>query len=204
MSGSREEILEAAGLLFSRKGIAETTVREIAAASGQNIALVSYYFGSKEGLVEAVVQGFMEAFREKIPPRSENLEPSQRAVQIIDLLCTAIRENEHSWKVTFRLLLDDSTESRAVLKRQLLATIMATFGLDIHSVSGEMAPGLPWFISGPALSSMVFSHFLFKPLIREIGGFEPDDRFYERYRRSLGLLFTQGLKGFEEEEHRNA
>ncbi len=53
---SKQHILEAAERLFAENGFAKTTLRAVAQASGANTALVSYYFGSKEGLQQAVIQ----------------------------------------------------------------------------------------------------------------------------------------------------
>ena len=48
------EIITVAEKLFSVKGYAGTSVREIAESAGVNIAMISYYFNSKEKLMEAI------------------------------------------------------------------------------------------------------------------------------------------------------
>lgn len=53
-TGSPVKILEAAERLFAERGFAETTMREIAKASGVNQALIRYYFGNKELLFDTV------------------------------------------------------------------------------------------------------------------------------------------------------
>ena len=50
-----EAILEAARELFTTKGFAATTVREVCRAAGVTPPALYYHFGSKEGLFEAVV-----------------------------------------------------------------------------------------------------------------------------------------------------
>src|SRR4051812_11592053 len=49
-ASAREQILSAAEILFAQKGFKATTLKDVSAASGVNSALVSYYFGNKEGL----------------------------------------------------------------------------------------------------------------------------------------------------------
>lgn len=49
-----EDILVAAESLFSRKGFKATTLKEVSDESGANTALISYYFGNKDGLRDAV------------------------------------------------------------------------------------------------------------------------------------------------------
>lgn len=51
---ARAQLLQAALRLFSEKGFAKTSTREIAQAAGANIAAISYYFGDKAGLYRAV------------------------------------------------------------------------------------------------------------------------------------------------------
>lgn len=46
-------LLHAALRLFSEKGFAKTSTREIALAAGANLAAISYYFGDKAGLYRA-------------------------------------------------------------------------------------------------------------------------------------------------------
>ncbi|OUD40268.1 TetR family transcriptional regulator, partial [Flavobacterium psychrophilum] len=49
------EIILVAEKLFAEKGFDGTSIRDIAKTAGINIAMISYYFGSKEKLLESVV-----------------------------------------------------------------------------------------------------------------------------------------------------
>jgi AcrR family transcriptional regulator len=51
----REHIIEVATELFAVKGFEATSIRELAAKAEVNIAMVNYYFGSKDKLFEAMV-----------------------------------------------------------------------------------------------------------------------------------------------------
>src|SRR5258707_6711116 len=53
--GTRERLLGAAISLFSEQGYAATGTRAIAARAACNVALISHYFGSKEGLLREVI-----------------------------------------------------------------------------------------------------------------------------------------------------
>lgn len=53
-SGARERVLEAGFEVLKEEGYAGLTTAKVAARSGQNKALISYHFGSKQGLVAAV------------------------------------------------------------------------------------------------------------------------------------------------------
>lgn len=61
MSAPALKILTAAQSLLVAKGLSGLTLRAIAAESGENSAMVQYYFGNKAGLVEAMIDS---AFRD--------------------------------------------------------------------------------------------------------------------------------------------
>jgi AcrR family transcriptional regulator len=51
----KEHIMNAAIALFAEKGFEGSSIRDIAASADVNIAMINYYFGSKEKLFEALV-----------------------------------------------------------------------------------------------------------------------------------------------------
>ncbi|MDI9433856.1 MAG: CerR family C-terminal domain-containing protein [Sedimentisphaerales bacterium] len=60
----QDRLMEAAEELFCRRGFKDTSVREIAAAAGCNVAAINYYFGGKEKLYVAVWGRWLEQMRE--------------------------------------------------------------------------------------------------------------------------------------------
>jgi AcrR family transcriptional regulator len=65
-SDAPQRILDAAYGVLRRDGYAGLTTAKVAAASGQNKALISYYYGSKQGLVTAVARRVSEALIEEV------------------------------------------------------------------------------------------------------------------------------------------
>ena len=63
--GTKEKILIAAVELFSEKGFAGTTTRDICSTAECNIAAVNYHFKGKKGLGIAVVDYLFEAYEER-------------------------------------------------------------------------------------------------------------------------------------------
>lgn len=55
---TRQGILEAADALFGERGFDATSTRDIAERSGVNKALIHYHFGSKDELLEAVLERY--------------------------------------------------------------------------------------------------------------------------------------------------
>src|ERR1039457_6734609 len=55
MSDTKEKILDTAERLIGEQGYAATSLRQVIAEAGVNLAAVHYHFGSKEELLDAVV-----------------------------------------------------------------------------------------------------------------------------------------------------
>jgi AcrR family transcriptional regulator len=63
---SREQLLAGAIACLQTKGYARTTARDIAAASGANLASIGYHFGSKEGLLNAAIIRTFEEWTQRL------------------------------------------------------------------------------------------------------------------------------------------
>ncbi|MEW6271573.1 MAG: helix-turn-helix domain-containing protein [Thermodesulfobacteriota bacterium] len=64
--GARERMIVAAERLFAERGIGEVSLREIGAAAGQrNNGAAQYHFGTKAGLVRAIVEYRMRPLNQR-------------------------------------------------------------------------------------------------------------------------------------------
>jgi TetR/AcrR family transcriptional regulator, regulator of cefoperazone and chloramphenicol sensitivity len=78
---ARARLLEAAVRIFGEKGVKGATVRDIAKAAGQNVAAIAYYFGSKEKLYQAIIEGIVREIRHTVKDVLEQIERLQREAQ---------------------------------------------------------------------------------------------------------------------------
>lgn len=60
---TRKSLIMAAGELFSEHGIDAVTTRAIAKKAGENIGVIHYHFGGKDGLINAVIDFANEPWR---------------------------------------------------------------------------------------------------------------------------------------------
>lgn len=72
----QQSIISIAEKLFSVNGFDGTSVRDIAHEAGVNVAMISYYFGSKEKLMEAVFEQKTNVMRLKVENLLQNTEIS--------------------------------------------------------------------------------------------------------------------------------
>ncbi len=80
------QIMEAAEELFAEQGFAGTSVRDIAEKAGVNLAMISYYFGSKEKLMEAMFdyRGQYMQLQLQSLLQTKELSPMQKFEKLID------------------------------------------------------------------------------------------------------------------------
>ncbi|MEO7983354.1 MAG: TetR family transcriptional regulator [Bacteroidota bacterium] len=85
-SDKQVQIIESAETLFADKGFSGTSVRDIAETAGVNLAMISYYFGSKEKLFEAMFAHRSESFKLQLENMLQNkeLEPMEKVEQLIE------------------------------------------------------------------------------------------------------------------------
>jgi AcrR family transcriptional regulator len=95
MSDKRDHILVVAEELFGDKGFDGTSVRDIAQKAGVNLAMISYYFGSKEKLLEALIvfraeyaYGILEDLN-----KDESLSPWDKIDRLVEFYVDRILNN---------------------------------------------------------------------------------------------------------------
>ena len=78
MEDSRSNILNASAELFVKNGYDGTSVRQIAKEAGVNIAMISYYFKSKEGVLVDLINETSNKMDETRRIKDLNIEPRER------------------------------------------------------------------------------------------------------------------------------
>ncbi|MEV6773599.1 TetR/AcrR family transcriptional regulator [Nocardia sp. NPDC051030] len=79
--GTREDLLAGAKQCLAERGLARTTVRDIVAASGTNLAAINYHFGTRDKLLnQAMLESTATAVSRMLDslPDAEDLGPAER------------------------------------------------------------------------------------------------------------------------------
>ncbi|MES2730132.1 MAG: TetR family transcriptional regulator [Bacteroidota bacterium] len=99
----KERILEVAEELFAEHGFEGTSTRMLAAKAGINVAMLSYYFGSKEKLFETMVDQRVNKTREKLQLIAETpISPAEKLNNVIDLYVEKILTNNCIHRIIHR------------------------------------------------------------------------------------------------------
>ncbi len=80
------QILDTAENLFASKGFEGTTVRDIAEKAGINVAMISYYFGSKEKLMVALFEHKTGHIKMRVESllKDNSITPLQKINMLVD------------------------------------------------------------------------------------------------------------------------
>lgn len=86
----KEHIMEVAIALFAEKGFEGTSIRDLAQQADVNIAMINYYFGSKEKLFVALLETKARFMRDRIDAlqNDASLSEIEKIDQIIDSYVT--------------------------------------------------------------------------------------------------------------------
>lgn len=94
------DILQAAEKLFAGEGYDGTSIRTIAKEASVNIAMISYYFGSKEKLLEALIIHRTSGMKIQLENIfKEDLTPLEKVDRLIDLYISRINKNKCMYQI---------------------------------------------------------------------------------------------------------
>lgn len=196
----RERILAAAARLFATKGFDATGVRELATEAGVNLAMVNYYFGSKEGVVSAVISRFSNAYltamREELFGEGVAEDRLRRGVRAA---IQAIRADIHGARTMFCygfFRAEEVAEHNGERLRELIEPIYKLVAPLMAERAGRETDPM---VFGPALGGILAFHFMMKPLIECVFATEISDEFYETFPDKVADILLYGLMGLRPE-----
>lgn len=143
-------ILNAAEELFSERGFAETSLRNITTRAGVNLAAVNYHFGSKKALIQAVFARFLTPFSEQLASelRGYRAQLQDEVPELNSLLmllpATALRTdkgNPRRLGIFMRLLGLAYTQGQGHLRKYLQTEYSAVFR-DFMQLVSAATPNL--------------------------------------------------------------
>ena len=101
----KTDILKAAEMLFSEFGYEGTSTRQIAKESGANMAMINYYFGSKEGVFIEIMEERLCGFKSQLSQINEEQIPAkEKLLKVVEKYATRIFSNINFHKMMHREL----------------------------------------------------------------------------------------------------
>ena len=131
------QIIAVAERLFAAKGFSGTSIRDISQEADINVSMISYYFGSKEKLIEALFTVRAVEFRKRLEDLLMNLDlsPFQQVNLMIDGIIDRLIEKQcfHNIVVREQLMTDSRTPIISALLRDLKVNNLRAMENIIHN-----------------------------------------------------------------------
>ena len=183
-TGQRERILDAAFALMADRGASGTSMRQLAAACGVNVATLYHYFPSKAELLRSVIEERQYDVLLAEPPLPDaSLPPRERLAALVMMMWEGSLEEERIWQ----LLLAEASHGDATavaVGRDLLATIQS-------AVAAWLPELFPELVVDAAVAARLVTGQLYTLVVESLF-FPSDERAANAQRRAddaAALLF---------------
>lgn len=115
-SDKQIQIIQTAEVLFAERGFDGTSVRDIADEAGINVAMISYYFGSKEKLMEALFELRVGTIQSRVESllKNDSLTPIEKVNMLIDEHIDRVMETQCFSKIMIGIQV--TSNNPAILK----------------------------------------------------------------------------------------
>jgi len=194
------QIMEAAEKLFAEQGFAGTSVRDIAEAAHVNLAMISYYFGSKERLMEAMFHHRGSDFKLQLENilQNKNLSPIQKVEKLIDDYIERIFRKQCFHKIMTR---EQMANSSGAITEQIYQLKQKNYSLIKQLIQEGQKAGdfkknidvsfLMMTLSGTASQLITAQHYY-----KKINNLEsmPDEDFEKLMKRKLSSYLKNLFK----------
>jgi TetR/AcrR family transcriptional regulator, regulator of cefoperazone and chloramphenicol sensitivity len=120
---TRQKVIDAASSLFFQKGFHGTSVRDIADKASVNVSLISYYFKSKQGLLEYAVTNYYEEYLKTLEEAMAKADSFAPLEKLHELIFTIIHYKQSNHQLTCFIQRELSLDS--VFVREMAVTYLA-------------------------------------------------------------------------------
>lgn len=162
--GCKEAIIEAAEELFAQHGFAATSLRQITAEAGSNLASVNYHFGTKAALITVILQRMLGPLAEARMRNFTRITESGKVPSLEELLWAY-------YEPFFEML--DSSQQEGHRRRQI-------FGRLANEPDEEIRKSIT-SIAGAATEKYFHA---FRQAVPDL----PDDEFVWRFKMMHGIV----------------
>jgi TetR/AcrR family transcriptional regulator, regulator of cefoperazone and chloramphenicol sensitivity len=163
-SGTKERLLTTATRVFADRGFKETTVREICALAGANVAAVNYHFGGKDKLYSAVLGDFLSSAFSRFPMdvgvSTDSLPDDRLKAYIRGFLYRLLGDGDPLYEKLGKLLMAEILEPSEHFDTMSERYIGPTYEALLHIVR-ELLPGADEDIVHRCAGSVVGQCLLF-------------------------------------------
>jgi TetR/AcrR family transcriptional regulator len=188
----RANLIAAALPLFAAKGFNGVSVREVAAASGANLSMISYYFGSKEGLYAAVLTEQFAILGKIGEIEQMKIDTLQKFELYVRATVSRYRKNPYLLRFYTSELTNPTPCFETIVKPAIKGVVQILLDTFSEGLSHErFREGLDPTDTVLALAGMINFYFLLEPATAELVDHAPERD--EKLIRHIMDIFTRGV-----------
>lgn len=173
ISESAAKILQSSVRLFASNNFNAVSIKEIAAASGVNSALISYYFGGKRNLYQEVLNTQAKIFMELIEKICQlDSTPLNKIHLFVNEIIKLQEAHPYCINLIYRELLAPQPMFESFVKNKLykvhqFLTELIAEAIEAQEISAKMQPTHVAF----TLESIIMFFYLTHSEVRDLGNF---------------------------------
>lgn len=162
-----QRLLDAARRVLARSGYNSLSVEAIGREAGENKALIRYYFGSKNGLLVALVDGLVADTLRDTKQRLSALSSREDRSALVVETAEAILKDQESYRLLFDLL--PRLLENPSMARQLAELYRGYRDLNTRALWGDRVEEAPEAVRNIAAMTVALSDGLAVQLLAEPG-----------------------------------
>lgn len=188
-SSTEEKIKEAARKLFTQKGFSATRTRDIAEEAGINLALLNYYFRSKQKLFDIIM---MENFRQFIQGISfnfleQNSTLDQKITKVVSMYIDFLTQNPDLPLFILNELRNNPEQLATNIDDEVGSSRSKLFGqLKLAAEEGKIGDINPFHLMANLIGLTVFP-FVARPILQKVTDVT-DNQFNELMQQRKQLI----------------
>lgn len=192
-------ILAATRELFADSGFAGVPVRAIARQAGVNVAMINYYFGTKDRLVDAVLTQELQLLMRDVVTGLDAEAPAEEVLAEFPLrILASLRRDQRRLRLMRLAVSTEPDRLRRIIRslgeHSVLGVSRVLADLVSEAQTGARVPPLPARSVLLYLMANAYGLVFMEPIAREVVGFDlDDDGHWQEHRDSLARLLRHGL-----------
>lgn len=191
----RQQLLATARSLFAQRGYDAVSTRQVADATKVNPAMIHYYFGSKEGLYEAMLADSFAPLMERLDAVLASTDDAGALADFFRLYMHTLGSNPWMPSLMLREVVAEGGRLRGWFVQQFASR---GGGLLAQLIEREQAAGRIRADADPTLTalsmvSLAVFPFVAMPVARDASGMRVKTGYLDRLIDHTERLFLQGL-----------
>lgn len=190
----REKLLEVATELFAQKGYAAVSIRELAQSARANSAMISYYFGGKEGLYREVLEKQFSALADAVVEATSIHDTAPERFRRFSQALLSINLGSPHWlRLYYAELCSPTSCYDAIIKKHVRRIADTGAGIiDAGITSGEFREDIKPTYASMAMAGMIHYFFLVRPLAENLNLSDPGQE--TDFVQQATSVFLEGLR----------